>query len=157
MSPKSLLQGARNVLAGIFVAATLATSAVADDYAKATQAYEAGRFATVIKLIEPLAKAGDPRAQHLLGRTYEWANWRDGVKRDLQKTQHWYEQAARQDYLPAKRSLGRMLAGNGINAKRGYRILLDLAKKGDAPAQSHLGAYLLRKADPDYPKKYRLP
>ncbi len=143
---------------GVLVAAFVASSAMADDYAKAVRAYEAGRFATVVRLIEPMAKSGDPRAQHLLARTYEWADSRDGVESDIAKALHWYEQAAKKGHRPARRSLGRVLAGDGIDAKRGYEILLDLAEKGDAQAQGLLGTFLLRKSRvPSYPKKYLLP
>jgi len=151
-----LQSGARLILAGV-LATILSATAAADDYDKASQAYEAGRFATVIRLLEPLARTGDPRAQHLLGRTHEWANSRDGVRRDVTRALFWYERAAKQDYLPAKRSLGRVLAGDGIDAKRGYQLLLDLAKQGDARSQGLLGTFLLRRSNPAYTKKYHLP
>jgi len=69
----------------------------------------------------------------------------------------WYERAAKQDYLPAKRSLGLVLARDGIDAKRGYHILLELAEKGDTQAQGLLGTYLLRKTIPSYSKEFHLP
>jgi TPR repeat protein len=148
-----LLPGVGGILLAVFVA----SSASADDYAKAVRAYDASRFATVVRLIEPLAKSGDPRAQHLLGRTYEGSQGRDGVRSSDAKALFWYEKAAKQGYVPGKRSLGKVLVRDRIDVRRGYYILLDLAERGDTQAQGMLGAYLTQQANLNYPKKYLMP
>lgn len=130
----------------VFVAATVlnGTNAAADDLQKAERAYDKGNSAAAIKLLLPLAKAGNTKAQHLLGLTYDFADGRTGVKSDNTKAQFWYEKAVNQDYLPAIRDLGTHLLRELKNVKRGYRLLKTAAERGDAKAQFGLGIYLLR-------------
>ena len=127
----------------VFAAAALnGTEATADDLQKAKRAYDKRNYATAIKLLLPMAKGGDAKAQHLLGRTYDFAQGQTGVRSDNTKAQLWYEKAVRQDYLPAIRDLGFHLVREFKNAKRGYSLLKTAAERGDAGAQLGLGIYL---------------
>ena len=67
------------------------SGAAENDFQKAVQAYAIGNFAAAIKLLLPLAKSGDAKAQRLLGRTYDFADGRTGVKSDNTKARFWYE------------------------------------------------------------------
>ena len=138
-----------NVLSRILVvcifaagAALIGAEALADDLQKAKRAYDKGNPAAAIKLLLPMAKAGNPKAQILLGRVYSLPGGRPGVKRDRTKAQFWYEKAVKQDYTPAFRALGFHLVGTGKNPFRGYRLLKVAAERGDAKAQWGLGLYL---------------
>jgi Sel1 repeat len=58
------------------------------------------------------AEAGDPRAQHMLGFTYERGN---GVPQNYAEAAKWYQKAAEQDYSTAQLNLGNLLAeGRGV-------------------------------------------
>jgi len=115
----------------------------ADDFQKAKRAYDNEKHATAIKLLLPMAKAGDAKAQVLLGRIYEFPYVTDGIKKDYTKAQFWFEKAVKQDYTPAYRVLGFFLVKTGKNPKRGLRILKVAAERGDAIAQWGMGHYLI--------------
>ncbi len=128
----------------IFAAAALnGTVVTAGDFQNAKRAYEKANYAAAIKLLLPLAKAGDAKAQVLLGITYDRAQGQTGVKRDRSKAQFWFEKAVKQNYTPAFRELGFHLVGTGKNPKRGLRILKVAAERGNAMAQWGMGLYLM--------------
>ena len=128
----------------IFAGAALnGAGAAENNYRKAKRAYDKGNSAAAIKLLLPMAKAGDAKAQVLLGLTYDDADGRTGVKRNRTKALFWYEKAVKQDYTPAFRELGFHLVGTAKNPFRGYRVLKVAAKRGDAKAQWGLGLYLM--------------
>lgn len=122
--------------------ATNGSEAAENDFQTAKRAYDKRNYATVIKLLLPLAEGGDAKAQHLLARTYDFAQGQTGVKSDNTKAQFWYEKAVQQDYLPAIRDLGAHLVREFKNVKRGYGLLKTAAERGDAGAQLGLGIYL---------------
>ncbi len=128
----------------IFAAAVFnGAEAAGNNYQKAKRAYDNDKYATAIKLLLPMAKAGDAKAQVLLGRIYEMPDGRDGIKKNLTKAQFWFEKAVKQDYTLAYRALGFHLVGTGKNPKRGLRILKVAAERGDAQAQWGMGFYLM--------------
>ena len=128
----------------IFAAAALnGTVVTAGDFQNAKRAYEKSNYAAAIKLLLPMAKAGDVKAQVLLGLTYDRAQGQTGVKRDRSKAQFWFEKAVKQNYTPAFRELGFHLVGTGKNPKRGLRILKVAAERGNAMAQWGMGLYLM--------------
>ena len=128
----------------IFAMAALdGAGAAENNYQKAKQAYEKENYAVAIKLLLPMAKAGDAKAQVLLGLTYDDADGRTSVKSNRTKAQFWFEKAVKQDYTLAYRELGFHLVGTGKNPKRGLRILKVAAERGDAMAQWGMGFYLM--------------
>ena len=134
----------RIIVVCLFAVAALKNSGAAEnDYQNAKRAYDDNKYATAVKLLLPIAKAGNPKAQILLGRIYDMPEGREGVKRDRSKAQFWFEKAVRQDYTPAFRALGFHLVGTGKNSKRGYRLLKKAADRGDAEAQWGMGFYLM--------------
>ena len=133
----------RIFVVSIFAMAALnGAGAAENNYQKAKQAYEKENYAVAIKLLLPLALAGDPKAQNLLGLTYDSIGGRTGVKNNKMKAQFWFEKAVWQDYTPAFRELGFHLVREGKNPKRGYHLLKKAAERGDAMAQWGLGLYL---------------
>ncbi len=127
----------------IFATAALnGAGAAGNNYQKAKRAYDKSDYAAAIKLLLPMARGGDPKAQNLLGLTYYLADGRTGVNSDRTKAQFWYEKAVKQDYLPAIRGLGFLLAGTAKNSKRGFLLLKTAAERGDAEAQWGMGFYL---------------
>ncbi len=127
----------------IFAGAALNSAGAAENnYQKAKRAYDDNEYATAVKLLIPMAKAGNPKAQVLLGRIYDMPDGRPGVKKDRTKAQFWFEKAVKQDYTRGYRALGFHLVGTGKNPKRGLRILKVAAERGDAQAQWGLGLYL---------------
>jgi hypothetical protein len=90
-------------VAAIFLVVSFAWSAVGGPFEDAAAAYEKGDYATVMRLIRPLAEQGDPRAQNGLGLMY--ANG-EGVPEDHAAAASWYRKAAEQghaDSIPSFR------------------------------------------------------
>ncbi len=109
------------------------------DIDSAEAAYQAGNFATALRLARPLADEGDDRAQSILGRMY----WRGrGVPRDDVEAARWFRSAAEHGNAAAQLNLGNMYAdGNGVpqdytEAAKWYRLAAD---RGDPQAQYNLG------------------
>ena len=128
----------------IFAMAALNSAGAAENnYQRAKRAYDKSNYAAAIRLLLPMSKAGDAKAQHLLGLTYNFADGRTGVKRNRTKAQYWYEKAVKQDYTPAFRRLGFLLVGTVKNSKRGLGLLKVAAERGDARAQWGMGFYLM--------------
>jgi TPR repeat protein len=113
--------------------------AIADPLADAARAYRAGDYAKAEKLLSPLARHGDARAQSVLGHLYYDGT---GVPRDHKKAAKWFGRAAAQKEVRAQYALGTMYAdGDGVRkdyreAAKWYRAA---AEQGDAAAQSELG------------------
>jgi TPR repeat protein len=122
----------------LIVATVFCTSlANADDFAKAKQLRDAREYRAAARLLLPLAKKGDPRAQHLLGFSYYRG---DGYGYDYKKAQFWLERAVAQDYTPAFGPLGQLLLRkNDGRSERGFRLIRTGVARGDAYAQSALG------------------
>ena len=125
-------------------AAINGSRAAENDFQIAKQAYDKNNVAKAVKLLLPLAEAGDPKAQLLLGYIYDLTDGTHGVKSDNTKARFWYEKAVKQDYTPALRELGRHLIVNFRDTKRGYPLLKLAAERGDAKAQFTLGLMLTR-------------
>lgn len=107
--------------AALLAAALLAvvTAPAAADYYEAVTAYETGNYAAARTELEPLAEAGDPRAQLLLGRMYAAGQ---GVLQDYVRAHVLYNLAAAQGMTgaaEAREELARvMTAGQIAEAQR---------------------------------------
>ncbi len=135
----------RTLVVCIFAGVAINGSHAAEsDFQTAKRAYDKNNEVKAVKLLLPLAKAGDPKAQLLLGYIYDLTDGTNGVKGDNTKARFWYEKAVKQDYTPALRELGRHLIVESKDAKRGYRLLKTAAERGDAKAQFGLGLMLSR-------------
>lgn len=78
----------------------------APEVARGRAAYVAGDYQAALDILAPLAEAGDPVAQNVIGAIHE-----DGivVQQDLAVAQAWWERAAAQDYDKAVYNLGWLL------------------------------------------------
>ena len=82
------------------------------EYAQAAAAYQKQDFATVIRLLQPLAEQGDATAQHNLAVLYQDGL---GVPASAEKALYWYEKAAEQGHADAQNNLAaRYATGTGV-------------------------------------------
>jgi TPR repeat protein len=123
----------------LFVCA--AGPAVAGPFEDADAAYNKGDYATVLRLMRPLAEAeqGLADAQFNLGIMY--ANGQ-GVPQDYAAAMTWYRKAAEQGHGGAQNNLVNMYAkGQGVPQDYGAAVswYRKAADQGDALAQFNLG------------------
>lgn len=85
------------------------------------------------------AQEGDAESQYKIGIAY--CLGQDGYAIDYNIAAKWFEKAADQDFLPAKRELGIMyLTGDGVktDAKKAYSLLSEASHALDPNAMYHL-------------------
>ena len=110
-----------------------------DATTEADAAFQKGDYAKALKLARPLADAGNPRAQAIVGFAYYRGR---GVTHDDSEAAKWLHRAANQGDAPARFTLGVMYGeGRGVpqdfaEAAQWYRLA---AEQGDAQAQYNLG------------------
>lgn len=122
-------------------------SARADALRDAVSAVQRKDYATAVKLLEPLAEAGDARAQTQLAALYYHGQ---GVPESDSQAVVWYDRAARQGYLAAQFQLGNMYAYGHATVPAGHDPMhlaaqwyFEAARKGHADAQYALGLLFL--------------
>ena len=101
-------------------------------------AYNARNYARALREITPLAKTGNPNAQHLLGLMYYMGR---GVPRDFKQAMFWHRKAADQGKPDAQYVVGAMYyTGNAVQADPSQAVLWfrRAAEKGHAEAQHAL-------------------
>lgn len=116
----------------------IGTAQFQTDFAKATQAYDAGDYTTARRYWEKLADNYDLAAMRNLGHLYRKGL---GVEKDGDKARTYYLAAAKRGFAPAQYNLARMyLAADGIAFDReaGMSWLRRAAANGFAPAQQYL-------------------
>ncbi len=94
----------KRVLFAVILGVALVSPAAAD-FRSGLDAYERGDYAASLGAWEPLAEAGDARAQFNLGRLHEAGK---GVRRDIGKAFIWYMRAARQNHQQAEAAAARL-------------------------------------------------
>ena len=120
--------------------------AIAGPLEDANAAYQQKDYATAIKLLRPLADAGDVTAQNGLGVMYLDGQ---GVAKDTKEAVKWYRLAAAQGDASAQRMLGNIFYGkdnvrdDGIasDLKESFKWFRLAAEQRDASAQFRVGAY----------------
>src|SRR5690349_13714114 len=86
--------------AASFAAAAPAFSAPASSgLEEGLAAYQRNDFEKSLKLLQPLAEKGDPRAQYLVGRQYQFGQ---AVKADRAEAYYWYRRAEAKGHQEAK-------------------------------------------------------
>lgn len=70
-----------------------------DTLDRAWKAFNIGQYATTLRLVQPLASEGNPRAQVMLGRCYESGL---GVEQNMEIAAQWYALAAEQNDVEAQ-------------------------------------------------------
>lgn len=135
----------------------VALAAHADGMKDAEQALLRKDYLEAARLLEPLAKAGDPRAQLRLG---ELAYFGHGQAESDQVALEWFDKAARQGLAEAQLRLGHMYAYGQVEveadadpARLAAQWYFEAARQGLAEAQFSLGVLFLTGAgvhrDPD--------
>jgi len=126
-----------SALLGLLLA-TYCTLAFAG-YDAGKNAYDKHDYATAFKELAPLAKKGDPRAQHILGQMYRHGN---GVEADVVTGTSWIHSAAKMGFAPAQYDLGviflNMAVTKGHFAKAD-KWLTEASRQGHLEAQYRLG------------------
>jgi TPR repeat protein len=126
----------------IFVAMIFALGMHASAMAGLTEganAYNARNYALALKEVTPLAKAGNPDAQHLLGLMYYMGR---GVQRDYKQALAWHRKAALQGKADAQYVVGAMYyTGNSVPQDQAAAVswFRKAAEQGHAEAQHALG------------------
>ena len=108
-------------------------------FAEGASAYNARNYALALKEISPLAKAGNPDAQHLLGLMYYMGR---GVTRDYKQAFAWHRKAAEQGKADAQYVVGAMYyTGNAVpqDQKHAVTWFRKAAEQGNPDAQHALG------------------
>jgi TPR repeat protein len=129
----------------LFVALSVLTvgwPAHADPYEDARAAYDRGDNAAALRLWQPLAQAGDARAQFWLGAMYDLGR---GVPQDHALAASWYRYAAEQGLPSAQHNLAHMYEmGHGLPADYAMSAAVAwyrrAADQGYSAAQLNLGA-----------------
>jgi TPR repeat protein len=98
------------------------------------EAMDRGDYAAEARLARPLAEAGGPNAQVILGGLYYRGQ---GVPRDVGEAQKWFEMAADQGNALGETSLGRLYLGNK-NFERALYWFGQAANQGDAGGETSL-------------------
>lgn len=113
--------------------------AAEDDVLAGKAAAELGDFVRAVEIWQPLAEAGDPRAETFLAMMYDNGY---GVGQDLQQAFRLFERAANRGHATAQYHLGFMYQhGRGVQRSqveglKWYRLAAD---QGDVAAQYNLG------------------
>lgn len=135
-----------HLLALLALASTPAV-VLADTVRDADQAILRKDYASARRLLEPLARAGDARAQLRLG---EMAYHGHGQPEDDRAALAWYEQAARQGLAEAQLRLGHMYAYGHVGldprvdtGRLAAQWYFEAARQGLAEAQYSLGVLFL--------------
>jgi TPR repeat protein len=108
-------------------------------FPEGASAYNARNYAQALKEIAPLARAGNPEAQHLLGLMYYMGR---GVARDYKQAFQWHLKAAQQGKADAQYVVGAMYyTGNAVpqDQKHAVTWFRKAAEQGHGEAQHALG------------------
>ena len=128
------------MLCGVLLCPAITTAATVEESdAMALAASKRGDFATVLRIVRPLAETGHAKSQQRLGYLNETGS---GVPKDNLEAMKWYKLAAAQGLPAAQYSVGNMYdSGTGVSrnyseALKWYRLA---ANQSYAMAQFHLG------------------
>src|ERR1035437_6669866 len=102
----------KRAIAAIFLMLSITAPVAAGPFEDAVAADDRGDYATVLRLMRPLAEQGDAVAQHNLGVIYENGL---GVPQNYAEAVKWYRLAAEQGYGPSQFNLGLLYdKGRGV-------------------------------------------
>ena len=96
-------------------------------------------YAAAFPILMEVGQAGHPRAQALLGRTYQEGL---GQAKDYKQAAEWYGKAAAQGHRAAQFSLGNLyLVGDGVpkDQVKAIQLYLQSAHQGFSDAEFHIG------------------
>ena len=87
----------------LLIIALLVASLWAGDLEKGLDAYNKKHYKEALKLLNPLAIQGNPKAQNNIGDMYYYG---EGVKKNFKEAVKWYQKAAEQGNSDAQYNLG---------------------------------------------------
>ncbi|SEP42856.1 Sel1 repeat-containing protein [Rhodospirillales bacterium URHD0017] len=123
----------------VLLACAVAVPAVAGPFEESVAAYDRGDYATALRLLRPLAAAGDADAQNNLGTMYHTGK---GVPQNYATAVSWFRRAADQGVAVAQDNLGDMYS-RGLGVPQDYAEAIKWYRKGAdqgyARAQGNLG------------------
>jgi hypothetical protein len=128
----------KKFILAICLACALHQSALAG-FVEGATAYNNKNYAVALKEIEPLAKAGNADAQHLLGLMYYMGR---GVKQDYKQALQWHRKAAQQGKADAQYVVGAMYyTGNAVIQDHRQAVIWfrKAAEQGHADSQQIIG------------------
>ncbi|NVD98764.1 sel1 repeat family protein [Massilia sp. BJB1822] len=114
-------------------------SAALAGFAEGATAYNSKNYTVALREIEPLAKAGNTDAEHLLGLMYYMGR---GVPQDYKQALSWHRRAAQKGKADAQYVVGAMYyTGNAViqDHKQAVVWFRKAAEQGHADAQQVLG------------------
>ena len=111
------MRGYRSFPLSIPIALALVVAALAGPLEDGLAADDKGDWQEAVRLLEPLAKRGNVKAQEKLGRLYQRGK---GVERDYAAATDWYRKSAIQGDAAAQARLGFML-WLGVGTDRDYQ------------------------------------
>jgi TPR repeat protein len=132
------------IFVSILLILSSAASVAAGPFEDAREAHYKRDYATVIRLLRPLADQGNARAQTILGSMYEYG---EGVPKDYSEARVWFKKAADQGSSEAQFQLGftyvNPVVAYNLGAAKNYneaRIWFrKAADQGHVLAQAYLG------------------
>src|SRR4051812_18250219 len=128
----------KKFILAIVIALSWQQSAMAG-FAEGATAYNNKNYAVALKEVRPLAQAGNPDAQHLLGLMYYMGR---GVPQDYKQALEWHRKAALQGKADAQYVVGAMYyTGNAViqDHKQAVTWFRKAAEQGHPDAQHALG------------------
>ena len=134
----------RSAVMIVMVALISAAGAIAASSDDAFFAYQKGDYKTAIKLLTPLAEAGDDKAQYNLGLMYIRG---DGVEQSYTEGAKWHRKAAEQGYAEAQYSMGALHFNRDIPTEdyvEAANWYLKAAEQGHSKAQMNMGILYFR-------------
>ena len=128
----------------VAAALALGIGPAAADWDKGQAAYERGDIAAALEAWQPLADAGDARAQAAIGSLYIHGQ---GVAVDYAKALRWTRRAAEQGDVTGQFNMGTIYAG-GLGVERDYEVAAEwfrrAAEQDDAASRFNLGVLYAR-------------
>ena len=147
MSARSRAMTLYRSLAAFIVLLSTVPTLQADALQDATEALLRKDYPTALRLLEPLARAGDPLAQTRLGLLHYHGH---GVRESDAQALKWFERAARQGSAEAQYHLGNMYAyglaavpADADGSRLAAQWYFEAARQGHADAQYSLGILFL--------------
>ena len=101
---------------GLLAALLIGTSAHAAAYDDAFAAYQKGDYAIALKLMRPLAEAGDANAEYNMGAMYMNSL---GVQQDHKEAAKWFKMAVDKGNVFAEVDLGNLYQ-SGLGVEKNY-------------------------------------
>ncbi|HEX9174097.1 MAG TPA: tetratricopeptide repeat protein [Telluria sp.] len=129
----------KKIFVAIICALSLQAAPALAGFTEGASAYNARNYALALREITPLAKTGNPDAQHLLGLMYYMGR---GVARDYKQAFGWHLKAAQKGKAAAQYVVGAMFyTGNAVpqDQKQAVTWFRKAAEQGHAEAQHALG------------------